>query len=216
MKTRLTLLLLLFVTTVTIGQNKQDKFKISKGTWLLEGDFSINSSNFKITDNPTPNKADRFNFRISPKLGYAVNDNLVLGLGLEYSYSENQYENLYNQEDSSNTYSIAPYIKKFFPITSRFAFHLQGETAFSYSKTNNYDGAGNRVASNGTRSYGISLRPGINYSLSKGVLLEMNFGALSYSHSSQKNDENSSKYVTNNFGFNLSSSSLILGVSILL
>ncbi|WP_176829763.1 outer membrane beta-barrel protein [Tenacibaculum sp. MAR_2009_124] len=216
MKTKFTLLLLLFVTAITVGQNEKQKFNIKKGTWMLEGDFSINSVTNEVTDSPNPNNLERFSFSISPKLGYAISNNLVLGLSLGYGYSENEYNGYYNSDDSSNTYSIAPYIKKFFPVTSKFALHLQGETSFSYTEANNYDQFGNMTYGNDRRSYGVSLRPGINYSLSKNVLLEMNFGALRYNHSSEKNDENATKYVNRDFGFNLSSSSLIFGVSVLL
>ncbi len=94
MKTAITVVLFLF-TAMVFSQEQNDDFLIEKSTWTIEGNFGFNlrndnnSNNFNNSDNMS------FNFRIAPKLGYALSDNFILGLWVAYGYTEfeNEFEN---------------------------------------------------------------------------------------------------------------------------
>ena len=65
------------------------------------------------------------------KVGYVfTKTNLEVGLGFGYATDESfSYNGLLN----FITTSIAPYIKKYFPVNDKFAFHLTGEIVYSKS-----------------------------------------------------------------------------------
>ena len=218
MKLPFTLLLILF-TTVIFGQGNEENFSIEKGVWSLEADFSINSRNSDFFNESNNSSRKEFGFSISPKVGYAINKNLILGLGLGYSYSKFEIENenvqfLGTDYSRVNSIGFFPYVKKFFPVSKKLAFNLQGETSFTFSK-NTFENSDNIERESKNESFFIGIRPGINFSLTKNILLEANFGSVGYSHISGEID-GVDNLESNSFAFNFSTSSLIFGMTLLL
>lgn len=212
MKKLFTLLLLSF-TTIVFAQENEDLFNIEKGTWVVEGGFSIFSENREIT-NDINSTNDIVRFSIMPRLGYTLSDNLVLGLGIGYSYSKLEHSNERNELISlskTNSISFTPYLKKFFPLSDNLALNLQAETSYERGKRETT----NNSFSNDTDYFFIGLRPGVNYSMSDNFLLQASFGSLGYSnYRMETNDVIQEK--SNSFGLNLGTSSLLFGVLILL
>ncbi|TXD82974.1 porin family protein [Subsaximicrobium wynnwilliamsii] len=209
---KLCTVLFLVITASIYGQDNEEKFLIETGTWNLEGSFSINSAKSEFFENDNL-KSEFFGFSISPKVGYAIQDNLVIGLGLGYSYSESEFGNqqALNSDRNSNSYSIFPYIKKFIPIGKKMAFHLQGETRYSLGSTN-FENSG--IEERESKSFFIGIRPGVSYFLSKSILLQANFGQLGYENNQIKvGDTDDSE--TDVFGFDISSSNIIFGLTVL-
>lgn len=206
MKTNL-IIALLFVSSTVISQNSEEKFKISKNQWILGGTIGFNYQN---SENPSSvnQKLKSNSFNVRPEIGYAIGDNLVIGITSGYGYGNSKGEDP-NFENKRNTYALASYIRKYFSVNKKLAFNLQGEISYSQSKqtiqqTNdltNYSGKG----------FFIGIRPGITYGLSDKILLQTNFGSLGYSNSkSTNNSQETSK--SNSFGLNLSTSDVYFGV----
>jgi len=202
------------------SQEEKEKFLIEKGQWNLETDLNINlaerESSFGVDS-----ENDTFSFEIQPKLGYFISDNLVLGLGLGYGYSNSEFMSANSESlitGTTNTFSITPYVKKFFPISQNLAIQLQAETRYSKSKTDN-ESQFNPDDSE-TRTILIGLRPGLAYRISDSILLQGNFGLLSYQNRKVEFDSQegniSSEDKLSSFGLNLSSTNIFLGLSILL
>ncbi|EMY81621.1 hypothetical protein pgond44_07210 [Psychroflexus gondwanensis ACAM 44] len=218
MKTSITLLLILF-TSIISGQDDKEQFSIEKGTWSIEADFSINSRNNDFFNPTFSSDSKFFNFSVSPKIGYAISKNLILGLGLGYGYSKSEDENenqqiLRTTTSTSNSFGISPFVKKFFPISEKVAFHLQGETRFAFGK-NTFENSDNSERESRNESFFVGIRPGINLSLTKNILLQANFGSFGYNYISGEVDDIQSQE-TNSLSFNLGSSSFIFGMIILL
>ena len=135
-----------------------------------------------------------------------------------YHYWDNEQTNLQDSNTSSysnNSFSIFPYIKKIFPLGSKFALHIQGETNLSSNKHKAKNN--NESYTSTSKSLFIGLRSGFNYKLSKKVLLQANFGNLGYSYTESENlNNNSISSKSNNFSLSLSSSNLTFGVAVLL
>lgn len=214
MRKLFTLLLLTF-TTLLSAQENEDLFKIEKGTWVVEGSFSLFTENIESTSESNSTN-DNVNFSISPRIGYTLSDNLVLGLGLSYSYLKfetSREGNLINSVRETNSISFTPYLKKFFPLSENFALNLQAET--SYTRGNSETTNSSFQNESDIDSFFIGLRPGVNYSISDSFLLQASFGSLGYTNSrTETNDVNVQK--SNAFRFNLGTSSLFFGVLILL
>lgn len=210
---RLIIIAFLLISSVIVGQENNEKFKIEKHSWNVEGDLYLFSQEFKNYDDNNSDR-DYFGIGFTPKIGYAIKNNLILGIGIGYEYSNSNYRNELTSDgsNSSNTFSVFPYIKKYVPVGEKIAFHFQGEAKFSNAVYNSK----NEITYENKRNFlFIGIRPGLSFELSKNILLQANIGVLGYSYSKSKvDDKNDEKF--NGFQFKLSSSDLSFGLSIIL
>jgi hypothetical protein len=144
---------------------------------------------------------------------------LILGLGFGYAYSKSENENKNQQilrtvTSTSNSFRISPFVKKFFSVSEIIAFHLQGETRFAFGKKN-FENSDNAERESRNESIFVGIRPGINLSLTKNILLQANFATFGYSYSSGEVDGMQNRE-TNSLSFNFGSSSFMFGMIILL
>lgn len=224
MKTLITVVLFLF-TMMVFSQDENDNFLIEKSTWTIEGDFGIkNFSDKKSYTNSNEFDDNYFNFSIAPKIGYAINDNFILGLGFAYNYSERDYEGIVEQAITinswtTNSYSVFPYVKKFFPIAKKLSLHLVAETRFSIENISYESSRNDYNTITKAETFSINIRPGVNYRITNKFMLQANFGSLGYSHSNEKYDvdlSTQSNDKENSIGLNFGTSSLYFGFVILL
>ncbi|WP_418511684.1 outer membrane beta-barrel protein [Corallibacter sp.] len=209
------LLLLAFVLTsiITHAQENSEKLTIDKGTWNVSGDISLHFSNTESNNNNV--EQDEFGFSFAPKIGYAINDNLILGLGIGYGHYKQDTTSNTNQQTTVNTnsYHVFPYVRKFFPVGEKMAFLVQGEARFSKQKSD-YDETFMNTSSD-SESVFAGIRPGFTYFISDKIALETTIGALGYNYSE---GEQSDGYYSkrNGFRFDFNTSNIIFGVSIYL
>ncbi len=223
---KLLIICLTLSTTLVFCQDETEKFLIEKGTWNLETDLSLSFSDFENSNGPNlannNRNGDSFGFDISPKAGYFINDNLVLGLGLGYGYNKTETEDNSRQDfpliSESNSISFFPYVKKFFPIGNKFSLHLQGEARFSNFK--NESKRDDSLTESESRVFLIGIRPGLSFKISDNFLIQSHIGLLSFQNRNTETDNsddgNTLEYNSSTFGLNLTSSNISLGISILL
>lgn len=208
------LLIITFLLTfgIIIGQEKEENLNIQKGTWNLGGTFSLNNSNSEFNANTSKNENDQFYIGFYPRVGYAINNNLIIGLGLGYEYRDfkTYYSGIENYNSNQNTLVVFPYIKKYFNLTEKFSFHLQGEFRVSKSWTDSKDLI--NINSNETSNIlFVGIRPGITYFLTKKFALETSIGTLGYSTGKNEIDNGEGKF--NSFDLNFNSNNLLFGLS---
>ncbi|MCH4823628.1 transporter [Gramella lutea] len=169
----ITFLLFLFSLLVS-AQETTEKFNIVKGTIGLGGSIGINTNSAE--SNSYEGKG--FGFGISPEAGYFLSDNLSLGvmLGFNYYSSENTRSNEL-QESTSSTFTIEPYLQKFFSVSKSLALSLTGSVYYSrnwyeYQNTNCLN-----CSNTDRNNYGIAIRPGLSYLLSEKFSLDADIGA---------------------------------------
>jgi len=147
---------------------------------------------------------------------------LILGLGSGYAYSKTEDEESFSIENqqilmtttsTSNSFRISPFVKKFFPVNEKIAFHSQGETRFAFDK-NNFENSGNAERGSRDKSIFVGIRPSINLSLINNILLQVNFAAFGYTYISREVGDILSGE-TNSLSFNFGSSSFMFGMIIL-
>ncbi|MCF2876257.1 MULTISPECIES: outer membrane beta-barrel protein [unclassified Tenacibaculum] len=212
---KLLLCTMLFALSFAYGQESDEKEKliIKKGTWYVNGGFSIYTNNSTNDFSSNVNKSESLNFNISPKIGYSITNNLIIGLGIGYGYNKHE-----NNPASSNSiiknksYSIFPYIKKYFSLGKKLAFSLHGEFRYTHSKYENHTSL-NNVSFNKSNDYFVGIRPGVTYFLNNKIALEANIGALGYTRTIHKSPLNTFTHTIDNFNFNLNSSNLNFGLS---
>lgn len=196
MKVKLLLILLSLITVNTFAQEKE-KFKIEKGSWNYSGQLSLNFS--------AVNGGFDFVGDIKAQVGYTIKDNLVLGIGLGSFNSDFPLLDNSNNSFEMSGASVFTYLKKYYPISEKLAFTLQGEIKYSFEENEiNYLTA--PVIKNDVFSIGV--RPGFTYFLSKNIALETNLGFVGYSFTHERTLNNN----THKFGLDLDATNVTFGV----
>ena len=209
--------LLVFFFALTLCSQAQ----IKKGDILLGGTLGFNTQKSSSNDPTTNNLQKATSVNLSPSIGRAIKDNLLIGVDLNWT-------NLKTTQDSgpggytskSSTYGAGFFVRKYTTLGSGFALFMQSRLGGSYNTGKNLYGGSPNPSSN-TKGYAIDLSfyPGIAYAITKRVQLETGFANLvdvNYSHSkitsvtdpstnatasSKSNAFALSTSLSNNFGF---------------
>lgn len=203
------LLVALFVGAISLNaQNSEnDKRIIPKGTWNIGGDFSFGLSNIESSsgDDVTV-ESDRTTLSLFPRVGYAFDDNWMLGLKAGYGYSHFENDNNENFEGKTESITVAPYARRYFGVGNKLLFYLQGELGYAGSWSESFGDMTPRSTSSADEFY-VAFRPGVTFFVSNRLAFESSIGALRYS--TIKRDRFRSK----TFELNLDSSNLLFGLS---
>lgn len=170
---------MILANALLYAQNQDNAFSIPKNTWVLEGQFSYsNETNKEIPDN-SEFKATRF--LIAPSIGYAINNNVVIGSSIEYLYSYSERipvrQFLDDSKRESSIFGLSPYITTYYNITNKLLLDLEGRIGYSVGKLKMEDLNFTFKSS----LFSISILPGITYGIHKKLALKLNLGVLSYS-----------------------------------
>lgn len=207
------------VTTFCSAQETEEKQIIEKGTWNITGNASLsfqkNTFDFNETQNSTENTLT--SFLIAPSFGYALKNNLVAGVGLQYinqkiEASATGFDDTANYKSTSNSVGLTPYLRGYKGVGKQLALYLQGEVGYKrFWGINEQNGESENNDSNGNNLF-IGVRPGITYFLGKKLAMEVTYGSLGYSFTERKHDDgNYSK--NNSFNLNLNTSDLLFGLA---
>jgi hypothetical protein len=186
--------------------------QISKGSVWLGGGISYNQNS---TDYPDATPDYKFHvWGISPAIGMAVQDNLVVGVKIIYQKSKTTNTGGYLGEINEKYYGTGVFIRKYVPVISR--VYVFGELN-SYAKRYRLDGppftgSTAKIKTTGVIS-GVSLTPGVSVGINKKLQLETGFNSLfSTYYSKLKTTSSTTGYnytnKTFNAGFNLENQSM--------
>ena len=137
-------------------------------------------------------------FTVKPEIGYSLNEKVDVAIALGYSHSSDKVnKKLGGDKFFANAFEINPYIRyKFVKAGNFFAFIDGGVNYTTTHYSGRYDGA---KLSENENEFGVSIVPGIAYSVSDKVTLVSHLGeGLYYNHQWMKDT-----YHQNNFGFHL-------------
>lgn len=148
--------------------------QISKGSVLLGGGIGYNSQENKQEGSTIENKTS--NFYVSPAIGIAVKENLIVGGDL--SFSSQMQENGSN-ETTNKYYGAGIYMRKYLPIANRFYIFGQGRVG-----ANIFDGETTQgtdyISTNKGYNVNVGIYPGISFQMNKKLHLETGFNNLVY------------------------------------
>ena len=148
--------------------------QISKGSILLGGGIGYSSQENKLEGSTIENKTS--NFYISPAIGIAVKENLIVGGDLSFS---SQFQDNMNNEAIINYYGAGIYMRKYFTIASRFYIFGQGRVG-----ANIFDGETTQgtdyISTNKGYNVNVGIYPGISFQVNKKLHLETGFNNLVY------------------------------------
>lgn len=214
----------LIVGMYSFGQGDNDeKFIIKKGTINLGGNLNIGTSSQDFSNEINQNVTKNTFFRIQPRVGYFVGNNIEIGIAFDYTQSNtnnlNQTQPVSEQDNIRATFGFLPYIRGYKSINKNLLLFVQGEVGYNTSKSELEFNSIN--ASTFTlNTFEIGIRPGITYFISKRMALEASLGGLSYTNSKQdfesRNEDNTfneSSSTEDSFNFSINPSDFLFGMS---
>lgn len=211
---KITCLVLLLSFAFVHAQNDDasttDKLSFAKGSQFVNLNVSLQTSNVDSQGSTQTQETKNFGFSINPSYSYAVSDNLFLGLGVGYTYNdrEGKINGVVENESNTNSYSIFPFVRYYKGIGKKLALFVQGETRYSYSKSEL-----NQARPRKNDSFFVGIRPGLVFMLNKNFGLETSIGALGYTRSNIDDEAIGTESDFNSFNFSLSSSNLFFGLN---
>lgn len=130
-------------------------------------------------------------FSIIPDIGYTLSDKWYIGIGLKYSYSE-------EQDTKINVFSANPYIRYFYFTTGRIRLFVDSTIGIGMDKSNER---------NTSLAWQAGFNPGVIFGVTERFSLAAGFGFLGYRNS------NKGLHILGNdgWGIDLSGNSLSLG-----
>jgi hypothetical protein len=167
--------------------------QIPSQSWVVEGnmgaDFSSNEFDHSQFGRTTYGRYQNFSF--NPIIGRAIQDNLVTGMSLDYSYQEGQGDPFVDFEGKtfteSHQYSIAPFIRKYHFLNEKIA--LSGEVRGGYTGGEIKDkfflilAPGESQSINSryrTDGFNLALRSGLSYFFTPTFALNASMEAFRY------------------------------------
>ena len=177
--------------------------QIKKGVIFIGGDLQIYSSNTTST-NPNQYTSKNNGIIFSPNIGWVVKENLVAGVSLLLSFSNNEQQNA-SYQNKGNRIGGGIFIRKYMPLGK--SFYLFGNAALNGQSIYNKYIYVQQPYYSTEKGYAINaiLIPGVAYQLKKSVFLELalnNLISLGYDRKNtddHNTDGNIYKTVSNNY-----------------
>jgi hypothetical protein len=191
----------------------------SQGTKVVSG--SIHFRSYTEDDKEQGNYISDYSslyFSFASGVGYFLKDNLQVGLSAGYNYQkvENIHDNEfsdYTSTDKNNTYSLSPYLKKYFPLSEKVALSTMLSAGLDIGRRK-YETESHYPSTSESRSSGYfaNLTPGVTFFPSERIGMSASFGNLGYYHSTSKVENNDSKIIRKSKTFDLDLSSSTFGI----
>jgi len=189
-KNHLLTLVIIFTTITVFSQTDQGNILIGGSSNL-----GLNFGSFKteINGSQTQGTQKVTNFNISPRIGYFVIDNLVVGISLPFSSSTNK---LNNSKSTENSIFISPFTRYYFTESNIKPF-LQGQVGFGSSK-NKFESDFSDFEST-SNLFNYEILGGVAIFINDYISFDLGINYIN-STSKFKND-NDTKNISSQFGF---------------
>ncbi len=177
-----------FFVILALGLNAQ----IEQGKLMIGGAFNFSTQSAKRTAPIAVDVDKQLDFTLMPQAGYALAENLVVGLGVGYQYSKKTLVDVFNiagktydQEISTGLFAIGPFARY---------YKQTGDKAFAFAELELPIGMGsqNSLRPNAIGTgvedadptdlfmFGVNLSIGFNYFLNDNCAIEAKWAGLQY------------------------------------
>jgi hypothetical protein len=192
---KLITIIMLCLPLVTFAQ-------IGRGRVFLSGGVGLSSSS---PDNPEPGSTKQFTrFNSNAMVGIFVGDTWAIGLSPSYQSQTQTFVD--GTKNHSNILGVGPFVRKYFPLSDRFYFHVDGSYAFNEQKDFSETPTGNGPTTKSI-SNEFAIRPGASYFINDRIALQAMVGQLAYTRFSNNSSKSSS------IDLNFDVSSIVLGAA---
>jgi opacity protein-like surface antigen len=161
------LLSLVLVCTFIVSTRAQ----ISKGAIWLGGQAGYSQSSDK-SGSITNQK--QTGFTISPAVGKAVKDNLIVGIAANYLHYKTKSDQGSSRKD--DTYGGGLFVRKYIPVVSR--LYIFGDARAYFNRVKSEDKSGGYTTKIKGVDVGIAVTPGVSYAVTKSIQIETGLNSL--------------------------------------
>ncbi|MFP3831584.1 outer membrane beta-barrel protein [Chryseobacterium sp. SIMBA_028] len=187
--------------------------QIAKGTTYVSGQLGYSQNENNNNDTKVES------FKVLPTVGYFVNTNLAVGLGVGYKNDNTKTVSTIGTTtvDGKETVSgfvVAPFVRKYWTLADKLYIFGQLEVPMVFGQnkdegTSTTTVGGTTVTSststkNNFTSIGVNVKPGLDYFLNKNWSIEATFGEFGY-NTNKVNVDGAKRVNDYKFGLNLSS-----------
>jgi hypothetical protein len=171
---------LTFLSAVFIFLSTHNCFsQVGKGEKMLGGNIGFSSE--KTVEPINGGKYTFTDFSLSPKLGFGLSKNWVLGGLLEFTGSKSTGE-YYGTTIKDHMYSFGMFARKFIPFKEQFGFFTEGDAKYGFgNRVETYSNSPEEKSKK--QQYSISISPGVYFKPTKKFFVQASVGILSYSAS---------------------------------
>ena len=177
--------------------------QIAKGTTYITGQVG-----YEGTTNNNNNESEG-TFSIVPNVGYFVDTNVAVGLGIGYTNTTAK-ATIGNVEakDIVSAFVVEPYARKYWNLGEKLYIFGQLSVPMAFG-TYKEEKAGQEIYKTNVNSYGVVVAPGLDYFINKNWSIEATIGKFGYQ--STKVDVEGAKNIEN-YGFGLDLNNIKFGV----
>ncbi|MES2891518.1 MAG: hypothetical protein V4725_05880 [Bacteroidota bacterium] len=198
---KLNLLLIVLFTSAIV------KAQVTPGSLFIGGDLQLSGSTSK-GESPVESTIKSNYYYLSPVVGWAVKENLVVGGRLTGSLVKSSNSQPYSTQDGYGL-GAGVFVRKYLPLGK--SFYLFGDASLNgqYNHKEQENSVGIYELEENGYSVAISIYPGIAYQVNKSLFVEAslnNFASLGYSHNKVEQNAGSQVIVSKNNSYQLSSS----------
>lgn len=201
------LVFLIMAVVTTAGLNAQEAAKTS-GTdnkmWL-GGSVGFGTDNTKDGQSSS-------NWNFGPSFGYFLNEKMAIGLGFNIAGSTNEQNDTDEEVRKSMGWEVAPFFRYYFAGAGNFKFFGDALIGFG-GGSNTYED--NTPTSNESKysTFGVGVRPGIQYWFNNNWSMTSTIGLLGYRSTTNNKDEvnadgSSAEVVSTSFDLNANFSTI--------
>ncbi|PTT70645.1 MULTISPECIES: outer membrane protein [unclassified Chryseobacterium] len=173
--------------------------QIAKGTTYVSGTLNFaasedNNTNIKTSD-----------LTLVPTIGHFVGTNVAVGVGVGYASSVAKNEGaLTTTKSTVSAFVVEPFARKYWTLGEKFYIfgQLSVPMAFGKDKLENTTLNVTNTTEEKFNSFGVAVKPGLDYFLNKNWTIEATIGEFGYSNFKYKNAKSVDNY---NFGLDLAS-----------
>lgn len=184
----------LLIIAVFVISTSSLKAQIQKGDWLLGATMGYSNGNNSQQYSNMTHSSSSSNTNVSPRIGLAIGKNSVIGL--KAGFSTGNY-NSDNYSSSSTNFSCNLFWRKYTSIKNKLGWYSEFGGGILWGKTKSSSPSINKQK---ITSYSIGFTPGLYYEITPKILLNADFGGISFVHSHAKNvNGNPSSGRANNF-----------------
>lgn len=210
------------------GQSISGNAYLSPGVMYMGGSIGFSGISEKHEDSGGSEDGPTFSsFNILPEFGYVLTDKIALAIGI--GYESNSYKRIqsgfapdeeFELKDKSGSFIINPMVKMYKQINNRlycmpsFGIGLGFGSATDQSLEYDPNDGSSQVMDTEYKefSWGLSFRPALKYFIDDQYALTFSYGNLYYgSNTSTSKEDDSVKWKTNSYGFDLSLNTVQLG-----
>lgn len=184
--------------------------QIKKGSVLLGGSLGFS----RIETNQVYTQVGNFktiqkSLTVSPSLGIAIQDNLILGGDLTFDTRKQTYNKPFQLPQRTNFYGAGVFLRKYWKVADKLYLFGDGRLGYSFSNEKLPSTRDPQLfEQRKTNSVSLSIYPGLSFAVSRRVHIETTFFNLltaSYKNETLKEKESGKKLNTKN-DFDLASS----------